>query len=137
MSENKITLSTLLNFRPKNEVESEIFNNTNISLLNKYLNDMKSTWSRASFYLGGQIRLGLDDEITIELINKVRKINNEKSHDIYNSMELYSMNNSYRELTEMENIILMVNKIYKLRIVNELEKLHPLANVNDVVISFI
>jgi hypothetical protein len=104
MSENKITLNTLLTFIRENE--NDIFNDIQTSLLNEYLEDTKSTWSKGRFFLGGQLGLRIDDEITLDMIDKVKKQNYQLllSNDACN-MELLSLNTSIRKLNDFENII--------------------------------
>jgi hypothetical protein len=119
MCETKITLNTLLNFIPQDENEEKLFNITK-NVLSEYYDDTKRTIYNGYFYLGGQIKMTCDDEITIELINKVREITREKSSsygEITNSWEFMSVNKSIRQLDEIENIIKNIYKIYEYRVV--------------------
>ena len=113
MSQNKITLNTLLNFIRENEKETKIFNGINTTVLNKYLQDTKSTWSKGRFFLGGQVALGIDDEFTLDLIHKVKEKNQKiiLSNDFYNGFELMSINGKIIDLNDMENIILKFMEI--------------------------
>ena len=113
MSQNKITLNTLLNFIRENEKETKIFNGINTTVLNKYLQDTKSTWSKGRFFLGGQIALGIDDDFTLDLIHKVKEKNQKiiLSNDFYNGFELMSINGKITDLNDMENIILKFMEI--------------------------
>ena len=113
MTQNKITLNTLLNFIRENEKESKIFNGINTTVLNKYLQDTKSTWSKGRFFLGGQVALGIDDEFTLDLIHKVKGKNQKiiLSNDFYNGFELMSINGKITDLNDMENIILKFMEI--------------------------
>ena len=116
---NKVTLNTLLNFVPQDENECEIFD-VNKSVLTKYLNDTKESWSKGKFYLGGQIRMETNEEITFLKINNVKKINEQKMIDdgYCNSWEMASVSAAQRQLNEMEIILKKYQEIYKLRITN-------------------
>jgi hypothetical protein len=65
------TLRQLIDFIPLNDKECEIYNiNVKESILQTYLDNTKSSWSGGKYYLGGQIKLDLDDNITPKLIAK-------------------------------------------------------------------
>ena len=116
MTQNKITLNTLLTFIRENE--NDIFNDIQITLLNEYLEDTKSTWSKGRFFLGGQLGLKINDEITLDMIDKVKKQNNQLllSNDSCNSIELMSLNTSIRKLNDFENIIIKFMEIKNMQI---------------------
>ena len=112
------TLRQLLDFIPQNDAEIEIYNiNANKSVLKTYLDNTKSSWSGGKYYLGGQIELGLDDEITNELIAKAWK----EFGDSYacNSAEMASIWAAKGGLSSIETIITKYNEIQKTRIVNK------------------
>jgi hypothetical protein len=110
MTQNIITLNTLLTFIRENE--NDIFNDIQLTLLNEYLEDTKSTWSKGRFFLGGQLGLRIDDEITLDMIDKVKKQHNQLlSNDACNSIELMSLNTSIRKLNDFENIIIKFMEI--------------------------
>ena len=67
-----ISLNTLLEFKPSDNNEREIFESCKKDVLNEYLADTKSTWSKGSFYLGGFIKMKPDDEITLKKIDEVK-----------------------------------------------------------------
>ena len=116
---NKVTLNALMNFVPEDENEREIFN-INKNILTKYLKDTKQYWSDGKFYLGGQIPIETNEEITFSKINNIKEIQKQKNIDIgaCNSFEIASINASKRELNEMEIILEKYQEIYKLRITN-------------------
>jgi hypothetical protein len=115
MTQNKITLNTLLTFIRENE--NDIFNDIQITLLNEYLEDTKSTWSKGRFFLGGHLGLRIDDEITLDMIDKVKKQHNQLlSNDACNSIELMSLNTSIRKLNDFENIIIKFMEIKNMQI---------------------
>ena len=103
---NKPTLNTLINFVPENEIECEIFN-INKNVLNKYFKDTKEYWNKGKFYLGGQILIEPNEEITFLKINNVREIQIQKDIDISacNSFEIASINQCKRDLNEIEIIL--------------------------------
>ena len=39
----------------------------------EYIEDTKASWSNGNYWLGGQIKVGPNDKITDELMDKVRK----------------------------------------------------------------
>jgi hypothetical protein len=135
---NKATLNTLLIFVPENEIESAIFN-VNKSVLQKYFKDTKQYWSDGKFYLGGQIPIKPNEEITFSKINNVREIQRQKDIDISycNSWEMASINTSKRELKEMEIILTKYYEIYKLRITNILYMTILKQDLSNLIISYL
>lgn len=135
---NKATLNTLLIFVPENEIESAIFN-VNKSVLQKYFKDTKQSWSDGKFYLGGQIPIKPNEEITFSKINNVREIQRQKDIDISycNSWEMASINTSKRELNEMEIILTKYYEIYKLRITNILYMTILKQDLSNLIISYL
>jgi len=118
----KANLNSLLAFIPNGDEERNLFNTLKKDVLNEYLADTKSTWSNGTFYLGGQIKMAPDEEITIEKIKKVREIDRQRDIEYggpCNSWEAMSMNNHRNLLGQMEEIINAYTKIMYLR---ELEK---------------
>ena len=129
------TLSKLLDFVPQNDAEIAVYN-ANTSVLHTYLDNTKSSWSGGKYYLGGQIELGLDDEITNELIAKAWK----EFGDSYacNSAEMASIWRSERQLGEIETIVKKYIEIYKMRVEDELLKIKSLNNdVASSIVDFI
>jgi len=135
---NKSTLNILLGFVPKDEIESKIFN-VNKSVLNKYFNDTKESWSKGKFYLGGQIPMHLDEEITFLKIKNVKEITKQKMIDIgvCNSFEMSSVNASARDLNEIELILKKYQEIYKLRMTNILYTTILKKDLSDLIISYL
>jgi hypothetical protein len=68
------TLNKLIEFTPNDDTEREIFESCKKDVLNEYLADTKSTWSKGTFYLGGFIKMKPDDEITLKNIDEVKII---------------------------------------------------------------
>jgi hypothetical protein len=127
------TLSKLLDFVPQNDAEIAVYN-ANTSVLHTYLDNTKSSWSGGKYYLGGQIKLGLDDEITPELIAQVWN----KFDDSYacNSAELASIWDAKDKLSSIETIIKKYNEIQKMRILHELNKTKLISDINKEIVSF-
>jgi hypothetical protein len=111
--EYNLTVFNLLHFLPVNTAEKQIFNfdTTMIHRLNDSLD-------KGLFYLGGQLKMTHNDFINIELIQKVREIN-ENRHREYgtpcNSWEAISMYTSQKELEFIENMIHCYILVMKLR----------------------
>ena len=135
---NKATLNTLINFVPEDEFESEIFN-VNKSVLTKYFNDTKESWSKGKFYLGGQIPMDLDEEITFSKIKNVKEITKQKMIDygICNSFEIARVNACENELFEMEIILKKYKEIYKLRMRNILHMTTLKSDLNELIMKYL
>ena len=128
------TLRQLIDFIPLNDKEREIYN-VKESILQKYLYDTNRSWSGGKYYLGGQIKLDLDDEITPTLIAKAWDM----FGDSYacNSAEAASICSAKGGLTSIETIIKKYNEIQKMRILDELNKTKLVSDVNKEIVSFI
>ena len=135
---NKATLHSLINFVPKDEFESEIFN-VNKSVLTKYFKDTKESWSKGKFYLGGQIPMDLDEEITFSKIKNVKEIQRQKDIDIgfCNSWEMANVNASKTELNEMEIILEKYQEIYKFRMKNILHMTTLKSDLNELIMKYL
>ena len=121
---HKATLNILLSFVPNNDNERIIFNNLNKEVLTSYYNDTKTTYSNGIFYLGGQVKMTPDEEITLDKIKKVREISKQREIEYggpCNSFEAASINNHNNLLNQMEEIIIAYTKIIDLR---KLEKVN-------------
>ena len=138
---NKATLNNLIGFIPENDAEREIFDRCKKSVLNEYLEDSKSSWSKGQFYLGGFIKMKPDDEITMKKIDEI-KIIREQRYIEYggpcNSAEMASIWRSERQLAEIKEIVKKYEEIYKLRVTNELLKIQRLnTDVTSSIVGFI
>jgi len=137
---NNATLNNLIAFVPENDEERTIYDVCKKDVLNEYLVDTKSTWSKGQFYLGGFIKMKPDDEITLKKINEV-KIMRDKSiaeNGVCNSAEMASVWRSERQLAEIEKIVKKYEEIYKLRVEKELLKIQRLNNdVTSSIVGFI
>jgi len=138
---NKATLNNLIGFVPENDAERRIFDSCQKDVLNDYLQDSKSTWSKGQFYLGGFIKMKPDDEITLKTIDEVKKIRAQRYieyGDPCNSAEMASMWRSERQLFKIEEIVRKYEEIYKLRLEKELLKIQKLNyDVTSSIVGFI
>ena len=132
------TLNKLIGFVPENDAERKIFGNCKKDVLNEYLKDTNHRWSNGQFYLGGFIQMNPDEEITQKKIDKVKQ-ERERRYIEYggpcNSAEAASIWNTERQLSEIEILVKKYEKIYKLRVEKELNKI-PVLN-NDVTSSIV
>jgi hypothetical protein len=133
----KANLNTLLSFVPENDTERHIFDNLNKQVLNYYLGDTKQTYLNGMFYLGGQVKMKPDEEITLDKIKEVREINRKREIEYggpCNSWEAASIYGHVNRLNQMEDIIKAYTKIMYLR---ELEKTKLNTDVNKTIVEFI
>ena len=103
----KATLNSLLSFVPDqtNNDEKIMYNKLEKQVLTSY---SESIVRNGSFYLGGQIKMNPDEEITLDKIKEVRKINKRREIEYgkpCNSFEAMSILNSEKLLNQMEEII--------------------------------
>ena len=135
------TLNKLIEFTPNDDTEREIFESCKKDVLNEYLADTKSTWSKETFYLGGFIKMKPDDEITLKQIDEVKKIREQRYIEYggaCNSAEMASIWRSERQLFEIEQRVKKYEEIYKLRVTNELLKIQRLnTDVTSSIVGFI
>jgi hypothetical protein len=138
---NKATLTNLIAFVPENDAEREIFGSSKKDVLNEYLQDSKSSWSKGKFYLGGFIKMNPDDEITLKKIDEIKIIREKRCIEYggpCNSAEMASIWRSERQLAEIEEIVKKYEEIYKLRIEKELLKIQKLnTDVTSSIVGFI
>ena len=128
----------MLKFVPINEREKALYNLIDKESLNQYLNDTKSKYYGGKFYLGGQIKMGPDDEITLEKFNEVREITKQRLIEYggpCNSWEAASISHSERILDNAEKI---VKCYYKIGYLRELEKVGKLnSDINMEITEFL
>ncbi len=133
----KTTLTYLINYVPNNDTERILYEKLDVQVLTSYLNDSKSQWFGGSFYLGGQVKMKPDEEITLKKIDEVRQISKQRVNeygDHANGWEVASFMQSETLLNQMEKII----KFHiKLSYLNELEKTKLNSDVNLNVVSYI
>lgn len=129
------TLNDLINFVPQNKTE---FIKSTETVLDEYLSDTKSSWSKGKYYLGGQIKLDPNDVITDELIKKVNAIYSNPSEIYYcNNAEMASVMRSMKNMNEMTVIVERYKEVQKNRILKELNKTKLNTDVNDMIVSML
>ena len=134
----KCTLNNMINFVPMTQQERIIYNSIYKSALDEYFNDTKKTYYNGQFYLGGQIKMGPDDEITLKKIDETRDITSKKLIEYggpCNSWEAASIANSERILNNAEKIVKCYLKIGYLRELEKVDKLN--ADINTEIIKFL
>jgi hypothetical protein len=133
------SLNALIEFKSNDNTEREMFESCKRDVLNEYLADTKSTWSKGTFYLGGFIKMKPDEEITLKKIDEV-KVTREKRYIEYggpcNSAEMASIWRSERQLSEIEVLVKIYSEIIKYRYLKELEKTKLNNDVNNVIVSY-
>lgn len=128
----KCTLNNIFNFVPIGEREKILYNLIDKEVLNKYIEDTKNKYYEGKFYLGGQIKMGPDDEITLQKFNEVRKIRKQRLIEYggpCNSWEANSIAESERNLNDAEKIVKCYYKIGYLRELEKTGKLNSDLNV--------
>ena len=133
-----ITLNTLIDFKPENVKEENIWDSVkNLTVLKEYQVDSKSSWAKGKFWLGGQVPMNLDEEITLKKISNVRNIGIQRfeEYGACNSAEMASVWRSQRQIDEMEKIVEKYMEIYKIRVGDTLIKC---TNLNkDTIVGII
>jgi hypothetical protein len=133
------TLYKLIEFTPNDDTEREIFESCKKDVLNEYLKDINSSWSKGQFYLGGFIKMKPYDEITLKQIDEVKIIRAKRVEEYggpCNSAEMGSIWRSERQLAEIEVLVKIYLEILKYRYLKELEKTKLNTDVNTVIVSF-
>ena len=127
------SLNDLINFVPKNETEIIIKGET---VIQEYLEDSKLRWSNGKYWLGGNIKMNLDDAITPELLTNVRRLLND-SEDYCNSFEMASVLRTKRQFGEICAIVKRYVEVQKQRILCELNKTKLNSDVNKHIVGMI
>ena len=129
------TLNDLANFTPMNESEILINKET---VMQEYLEDIKSSWSGGKYWLGGQLGIRPDEPITPTLLSKADKLLNAASCDYFcNSAEMASVWRSQRQFAEITNIVQRYEDIQKKRIMDELAKTKLNSDVNGMIVALL
>jgi hypothetical protein len=133
------SLIQLRHFVVGNDAERAVYNiEAEKYIIQKYIDDSKSSWFNGKYYFGGQIRLDPTEPITPELFKQAWKPFLDGScNDYCNSFEAASILGAKRGLTNIEKIVGKYIEIQKLRIMNELEKTKLVTDVNKTIIGFI
>jgi len=135
-----ITLNTLLAFKPANPKEEKIWAGiNNFTVLKEYLDTSKSSWAKGKYWLGGQVPMDLDEEITLKKITNVRNIGIQRfeEYGACNSAEMASVWRAQRQIDEIEKIVEKYLQIYKIRVNYQLLKCTKLnTDTIDGIIEF-
>jgi hypothetical protein len=132
------TLIKLSEIVLENDAERAIYNiDSEKYIIQSYLDTIKSSWSNGKYYLGGQIPLNPNDEITPELFKKAWKMFRDAGNDCCNSSEYASALQARRGLNSIEKIVGKYIEIQKLRVLNELEKTKLVTDINKDIVSYI
>ena len=102
----KVTLLYLINYVP-NETDKNAYEKLNTQVLSSYLDDTKNVYFKGSFYLGGHIKMTIDEEITLEKIDDTKKLSEQRlmEYGCANSWEAASIQHNQMLLYQMEEII--------------------------------
>jgi len=114
-----LTLFNLFNFMPLNDNEKQLYN-FDKSIINRFNKDLDNEF----FYLGGQIKMSHNDIVSLDSIQRVREISEQRNREYggpCNSFEAASMYRAQKELELIESMIKSYNVIMEIR---EKEKLN-------------
>ncbi len=130
------SLNDLATFAPMNESEILINKET---VIQEYLEDVKSSWSGGKYWLGGQFKVEPDEPITESLLSKAYKLLQKASSDYTcNSAEMASVWRAQRQFKEFNTIVQRHKEIQKKRmIMEELNKTKLNSDVNGVIVSLL
>ena len=114
------SLNDLLHYVPtRNEnheiqKENEIYSKLEKTALQYYFDQLENVYSNGHYYLGGQLEMTMNEEITMEKINEARemieqKMKNDDEH--CNSVE--GMNISIFMLNQVEEIVKTYLKLHR------------------------
>jgi hypothetical protein len=133
------SLIQLSEFVPNNDAERAIYNiDAEKYIIQKYIDDSKSSWAKGKYYLGGQITLDPNEPITPELFKKAWKPFSETGGDYFcNSAEYASILGAKNGLTSIHKIVGKYIEVQKLRILTELEQTKLVTDVSKTIVGFI
>ena len=136
MSLTEVSLNTLVNFTTTDLDEIEIMSKISRDVLNQLHKISKEKRSYGYYWLGGQIKMGMNDVITLCKINEARKIGEDRfaKYGYANSMELSSINHSKTQLNNLEEVFNNYMEILIFRYKNILENR---TNLNPDTINII
>jgi len=113
MSSYSVTLGQLLSFKPQNNREKEIYN-----INQSVIDDINIHLQKDMYYLGGHIKMNCNDEINLELFDKVREINRQRMSEYgepCNSFEAFSIIRHNTIFEETNNIVKKYFEVINLR----------------------
>lgn len=118
---NNISLLNLINFAnilTPIYKEEKAFHALDKTVLNEYMKDSQSSWANGQYYLGGHIQMSVEEPITFEKINEVRRIGARRYEEYggpVNSAEAASIHRCDRQLNQIEAIIQKYMAVYRVR----------------------
>jgi hypothetical protein len=132
------SLIQLSQFVPNNDAERAVYNiDAEKYIIQKYIDDSKSSWSSGKYYLGGQIKLDPNEPITPELFKKAWKMFADGGDYYCNSFEYASVLGARSGLQNIAKIVGKYIEVQKMRIMDELEKTKLVTDVNKTIVGFI
>jgi hypothetical protein len=123
---------------PMYENTKHLYNSINKDALQEYLNDTKKSYSKGQFYLGGQLLMYPDEEITLKKFDEVRDISNKRFIEYggpSNSFEAASIKNYQNIFNDVEKIVRIYLKIGYLRELEKNQKLN--TDLNTEITEFL
>jgi hypothetical protein len=84
-------------------------------VVNEYIADTKSTWSKGKYWLGGQIMVDPNEKITEALINRVQQLFDNSDNYACNSAEMTSIMCCKRQFEEIKNVLLKYHGSMKVK----------------------
>ena len=74
-------------------------------LINRYFKQLNESWTQGRYYLGGQVPLYIDDEITPSIILEISEILFLGPQDVANSWEMASVQRAQSDFIEFQDLL--------------------------------
>jgi len=74
-------------------------------LINRYFKQLNESWTQGRYYLGGQVPLYIDDEITPSIILEISEILFLGPQDVANSCEMASVQRAQSDFIEFQDLL--------------------------------
>ena len=104
-------------------------------VVDHYITQTKSDWTKGKYWLGGQITLFPDDKITDAIINKVQNMFDDSDSYMCNSFEMASVLRAQNQLSQIKNLVKRYREEAKRRLTEDLNKTKLNSDVNGVIVS--
>lgn len=82
-------------------------------LINRYAKQINESWTQGRYYLGGQVPLHLDDEITPDIILDVSEKLFIGPQDVANSWEMASVQRAQSDFIEFQHMLETYKRVIK------------------------
>ena len=82
-------------------------------LINRYAKQINESWTQGRYYLGGQVPLHLDDEITPDIILDVSEKLFIEPQDVANSWEMASIQRAQSDFIEFQHMLETYKRVIK------------------------